>query len=205
MSAAIRGTIPRMSSSPQKTPPRRQRTRDELLSAFFTLVLSRRYHEIRIADVLAATGIGRSTFYEHFRNKDELLSAALYGPFSILAGIVSGEAGAARVSGILQHFWENRALARSIFQGAALRVVRKTLITQIESSLDREYRSRLRIPPRLAAHALADGMFSPIIAWLSGEATCSAVDLAAALQLSATATLRALQVSGGADDSAQAG
>ncbi|MCQ4164719.1 TetR/AcrR family transcriptional regulator [Tahibacter harae] len=194
-----------MSSSPQKTDPRRQRTRDELLSAFFTLVLSRRYHEIRVADVLAAAGVGRSTFYEHFRNKDELLSAALYGPFSILAGIVSAEAGTARVAGILQHFWENRALARSIFHGAALRVVRRALIAQIESSLARQYRSRLRIPPRLAAHALADGMFSPIVAWLSGEAACSAGDLAAALQLSATATLRALQVSAGADESVRAG
>lgn len=194
-----------MSSSPQKTDPRRQRTRDELLSAFFTLVLSRRYHEIRVADVLAAAGVGRSTFYEHFRNKDELLSAALYGPFSILTGIVSAEAGTARVAGILQHFWENRALARSIFHGAALRVVRRALIAQIESSLARQYRSRLRIPPRLAAHALADGMFSPIVAWLSGEAACSAGDLAAALQLSATATLRALQVSAGADESVRAG
>lgn len=189
-----------MHSSPQKMDPRRQRTRDELLAAFFTLVLSRRYHEIRVADVLAASGTGRSTFYEHFRNKDELLSAALHGPFSILAGIVSNESGVARVSGILQHFWENRALARSLFQGAALRVVRKTLITSIEARLDREYRSRLRIPPRLAAHALADGMFSPIIAWLSGEAACTAGDLATALQLSTAAMLRALQVSAGAQE-----
>lgn len=189
-----------MHSSPQKMDPRRQRTRDELLAAFFTLVLSRRYHEIRVADVLAASDTGRSTFYEHFRNKDELLSAALHGPFSILAGIVSGESGDARVSGILQHFWENRALARSLFQGVALRVVRKTLIASIEARLDREYRSRLRIPPRLAAHALADGMFSPIIAWLSGEAACTAGDLATALQLSTAAMLRALQVSAGAQE-----
>lgn len=189
-----------MHSSPQKMDSRRQRTRDELLAAFFTLVLSRRYHEIRVADVLAASGTGRSTFYEHFRNKDELLSAALHGPFSILAGIVSGESGVTRVSGILQHFWENRALARSLFQGAALRVVRQTLIASIEARLDREYRSRLRIPPRLAAHALADGMFSPIIAWLSGEAACSAGDLATALQLSTAAMLRALQVSAGAHE-----
>lgn len=202
---AFHGTIPAMTSSPQKTDHRRQRTRDELLAAFFGLVLSRRYHEIRVADVLAASGIGRSTFYEHFRNKDELLFAALHGPFSILAGIVSGEAGTARVSGILQHFWDNRALARSIFQGAALRVVRKALIAQIESSLDRDYRSRLRIPPRLAAHALADGMFSPVVAWLSGEAACSTGDLAAALQLSAAATVRALQVSAAAGDSVQVG
>ena len=36
-----------------KPDPRKQRTRDELLAAFFKLVLSRRYHEIRIADILS--------------------------------------------------------------------------------------------------------------------------------------------------------
>jgi AcrR family transcriptional regulator len=185
-----------MSNDLAKTDPRRQRTRDELLTAFFGLVLSRRYHEIRIADVLAASGVGRSTFYEHFRSKDDLFFAALHGPFSILSGIVSGESSVAQISGILQHFWENRALARSIFQGAALRVVRKALVANIESRLDRDDRSRLRIPPRLAAHAIADGMFSPILAWLSGEAACSAGELASALQLSASAMSRALQVNG---------
>lgn len=174
--------------------PRRRRTREDLLSAFFLLVLNRRYHEIRIADVLDASGVGRSTFYEHFRNKDELLSASLAGPFCILAGMISGESDVQRVQAIVEHFWANRSLARSLFQGAALRVVRKTLVTHVETALDRECRTRLRIPVRLAAHSLADGMLSPIIAWLSGEAKCNASELSIALQDVTLATVRAFQV-----------
>lgn len=45
----------------------------------------------------------------------------------------------------------------------------------------------------LAAHSLADGMFSPINAWLSGEAKCGAQQLALALQLSTAASARALR------------
>lgn len=173
--------------------PRRRRTRQDLLAAFFSLVLSRRYHEIRVADVLSRSGVGRSTFYEHFSNKDALLSASLEGPFQILANLVRPEADANRVQGILEHFWDNRALARSLFQGAALRIVRRTLVGHVEAALDRDQRSRLRIPLRLAAHSLADGMFSPIVAWLSGEAKCTAQELAVALQLSTAASVRALQ------------
>ena len=173
--------------------PRRRRTRQDLLAAFFSLVLSRRYHEIRVADVLARSGVGRSTFYEHFSNKDALLSASLEGPFQILAKLVRPEADANRVQAILEHFWDNRALARSLFQGAALRIVRRTLVGHVEAALDRDQRSRLRIPVRLAAHSLADGMFSPITAWLSGEAKCTAQELAVALQLSTAACTRALQ------------
>ena len=173
--------------------PRRRRTRQDLLAAFFSLVLNRRYHEIRVADVLSRSGVGRSTFYEHFSNKDALLSASLEGPFQILANLVRPEADANRVQGILEHFWDNRALARSLFQGAALRIVRRTLVGHVEAALDRDQRSRLRIPLRLAAHSLADGMFSPIVAWLSGEAKCTAQELAVALQLSTAASVRALQ------------
>jgi hypothetical protein len=36
---------------------------------------------------------------------------------------------------------------------------------------------------------LADGMFSPILAWLSGEASCAPLDLAAALRASSQAML----------------
>lgn len=182
-----------MSHADAAEDPRKRRTRQDLMAAFFSLVLSRRYHEIRVADVLARASVSRSTFYEHFRNKDDLLAASLEGPFQILAGLTRPPADTARVQAILQHFWDNRALARSLFQGAALRVVRRTLVEHMEVALDREQRSRLRVPPRLAAHALADGVFSPITAWLMGEAKCSADDLAQALSLTTAACTRALQ------------
>jgi AcrR family transcriptional regulator len=193
MSVALRGKIRAMDRPGPGEDPRRRRTREDLLAAFFSLVLSRRYHEIRVADVLARAGVGRSTFYEHFRNKDALLAASLEGPFHVLTTLVTAAPEAGRVQAILEHFWENRALARSLFQGSALRVVRAALVAHVEAALGRDLRSRLRIPTRLAARALADGMFAPIDAWLCGEAKCSAHELALALQLSTAASARALQ------------
>lgn len=180
--------------------PRRRRTRADLMAAFFSLVLSQRYHEIRVGDVLLRSGVSRSTFYEHFRNKDELLAASLEGPFQTLANLVGEQADVNKVHAILEHFWQNRALARSLFQGAALRIVRRTLVMHVESTLTQEQRSRLRIPARLAAHGLADGLFSPVVAWLSGDAKCGAQELALALQLSTAAATRALQAGMPADD-----
>ena len=46
---------------------------------------------------------------------------------------------------------------------------------------------------------LADALLSPIVAWLNGEAACSAADLAIALQATAAAMLRALSVGGRVD------
>jgi AcrR family transcriptional regulator len=183
-----------MTSTRPKLDPRKQRTRDELLAAFFKLVLSRRYHEIRIADILAASGVGRSTFYEHFASKDALLSASIEGPFSVLAGMVSKESSTERVEGLLLHFWENRALARGLFQGAAHRALRLKLIGCIETRLESSLKDRLSIPRRLVALSVADAMLSPIVAWLLGEAACDAVDLAAALQRSTDASIDAFMM-----------
>lgn len=185
-----------MTSKRVKTDSRKQRTRDELLAAFFKLVLSRRYHEIRIADILSESGVSRSTFYEHFAGKDELLAASIEGPFLTLAGMVCNDSSTSPVEGLLVHFWENRALARSLFQGAAHRVLRRKLIGCIESRLDNCARNKLRIPGRLVAHALADGMFAPIVAWLVGEATCDAGNLAVALQRSTAASIEAFSLRG---------
>lgn len=162
--------------------PRPGRTREALQSAFTLLALERRYHEIRIDDILKASGVSRSTFYEHFAGKDALLAASMGDALSLLADMPTGESSSRQVAGLLEHFWGNRALARSLFQGAALRVIRNALVQRIEARLKRSDEGRLRLPRRLAAHALADGMFSPIVAWLSGEAPCSPADLAAALR-----------------------
>ncbi len=173
------------------TDPRRRRSRDALLQAFFALVLAHRYHEIRIADVLARAGVSRSTFYEHFRSKDALLAASIEGPFAVLVGSLGGQP-VARLQAMLEHFWQNRAMARGIFQGAAHRPVRAVLVAMVEQHLRREHGAHLRLPPRLAANALADAMLSPIMAWLAGEATCPAGELAEALQSSNAALLAAL-------------
>ena len=187
-----------MISNRPRIDPRKQRTRDELLAAFFKLVLSRRYHEIRIADILSESGVSRSTFYEHFASKDELLCASIEGPFLILAGMVCNRSSTRHLEGLLAHFWENRAMARGLFQGAAYRALRRKLIGCIESNLDDCARNKLRIPRRLVANALADGMFSPIVAWLLGEATCDAGDLAVALQRSTAASMEAFMTGGAA-------
>jgi Transcriptional regulator len=178
-----------MTSNRLKLDPRKQRTRDELLAAFFKLVLSRRYHEIRIADILSESGVGRSTFYEHFAGKDELLSASIEGPFSILAGMVGEESSAKHMEELLLHFWKNRTLARELFQGAAHRALRRKLIGCIENRLEGCAKIKLSIPRRLVAISLADGMFSPIVAWLLGEAPCDASDLAVALHRSTAASI----------------
>jgi AcrR family transcriptional regulator len=172
-----------------------QRTRQALLRAFFGLVLERRYDEIKVADILERSGVGRSTFYEHFSGKDAILASSLTGPFEVLAGTTGRADNTAQLTLLLEHFWENRAIARGIFLGPVRRKASAVLVELIEQrlKLDRVDKvAALTIPLRLVAIQLAEGLLAPTTAWLVGEAQCSAGALALALRRTATATVAAL-------------
>lgn len=53
------------------------RTRTALYDGLVALILRKDYDEISIRDVLNEANVGRSTFYAHFRSKDELLERSL--------------------------------------------------------------------------------------------------------------------------------
>jgi len=54
-----------------------QKTRRLLLDAFGSLLLEKRYDAIVVREILDRANVGRSTFYTHFRDKDELLVSAI--------------------------------------------------------------------------------------------------------------------------------
>jgi AcrR family transcriptional regulator len=59
--------------STQKMDARVRRTRDALGDALVALIQEKRFDTITVQDVLDRAGVGRSTFYLHYRNKDDLL------------------------------------------------------------------------------------------------------------------------------------
>jgi AcrR family transcriptional regulator len=80
--------------------PRVRRTRAALRQAFNTVVLSGGYEVASPASIAKAAGVGRSTFYEHYSGKDDLLRESVTEALTPLAIMskpfsrISGEIGA---------------------------------------------------------------------------------------------------------------
>ena len=55
-----------------------QRTHDLLHGALASLIHEKDYDAIVVKEILARANVGRSTFYTHFRDKDELLVRAIH-------------------------------------------------------------------------------------------------------------------------------
>src|SRR5262245_13468525 len=61
----------------KKVDRRIQRTQELLREAMMELVAERGYEQTTVQDILDRANLGRSTFYSHFRDKDELLVSGL--------------------------------------------------------------------------------------------------------------------------------
>ncbi len=165
-----------------------QRTRRALFDAFVELVLERRYDWIKIADIVTRAGVGRSTFYEHYQGKDELLTEGLSGPLGVLADVITDRHESGRLEAVIEHFWENRRVANVLFSGPTRQLITKTLAGLLEARLT-ERSSAFCIPPVLLAAQLAGAQVALISAWLAGQAPATARAIADALYSSATASV----------------
>jgi AcrR family transcriptional regulator len=63
---------------------RSQRTRQLVLSATLALLFERRYDEITVQDILDRANIGRSTFYTHYFDKQDVLTSIVEQQIELL-------------------------------------------------------------------------------------------------------------------------
>jgi AcrR family transcriptional regulator len=74
---------------PRKSQPRKdgrvRRTRDVLGDALVKLMHEKPFEEIKVQEVLEHAGVGRSTFYTHFRDKEDLFLSDVEDFFEMMS------------------------------------------------------------------------------------------------------------------------
>lgn len=125
------------------------RTRQILADSLMNLLLEKPYASITIQEILDRANVGRSTFYSHFYDKEDLLVSSLEHVFEMLnqqliSGI--GENNILPSLGLFQHVEQNYKLYKAIVRGNCedllLEKAKNYLYTMLEerfSSLDLDY------------------------------------------------------------------
>lgn len=167
-----------------------QKTQQALHEAFTDLVLTRAYADIKISDIIEAAGIGRSTFYEHYQSKDDMLRHAMRGLLGALADTITSDYSPERVRFVVSHFWENRARANVLSQAPTRSVITRALAAAFETRLALRP-GHMRVPAKLLAQQLAEAQFGLLWGWLAGHAPCPADQIANTLAATTRAMLEA--------------
>lgn len=158
--------------------------RDAILSAFAEIILESGYEKVRVLDVVERSGVARSTYYEHFQSREDLLRDSMRGPFAMLTQLAAPSCDLTLVAVTLEHFMENRALAKSVMGNPGTDTLVDLLSELIESRSD-------SFAPAIVARAVAGAQMAVISSWLDGKDTRSANDVSHALRVMSLALLRA--------------
>lgn len=164
---------------------RSARTRQAVVRAFTGLVLERRYDKIRVGDIVERAEVGRSTFYDHYSGKDEVLLDSLRGLLGVLADCVRRDHDPQPLARAVEHFWENRRFAKRLLFDRHMGLVVRQLAREIEPRLLAEGRVGAA-DARLTATQIAAGQIGLLECWLTGEAPATNAQVATILRRAAS-------------------
>jgi AcrR family transcriptional regulator len=161
-----------------------QRTRQLLQDALLALILEKGYDAITVQDVIDRANVGRSTFYAHFQDKEDLLLSGfdrLRTQFEEhLMGQSPNNASPWSFSlSMFQHAQSQRPLYKALAgrQGSnvALAHIQNYLFVYLSDHLKRQLSKRKKdIPPEILAHYIASSFISLLTWWLDNNSPYSA-------------------------------
>jgi len=162
--------------APKLTDRRVLRTRRTLRNALVELILERGWDEVSIQDVCERADVGRSTFYMHFADKEDLLLSGFDDLRKELRAQIAAHAGADRqvlgfVRGLLEHVHENQRLGRAMFGKRSGQAVQKHLHQVVLEFVQEDLSGLAPAGPRLevAVHYVTGAFFELLTWWLDAR------------------------------------
>ena len=154
-----------------KNDRRSQRTRHLLSEALVELIREKGYNTITVTDIIDRANVGRSTFYAHFRDKDDLLAGELDRVIDILDRHIPDESREENSFfpslGLFRHVGEQYELYKALVWSSGVDLlfkhVQKSLSERIEQGLQGS-RKEYNVPIPMLANFIA-GSFLTLLKW----------------------------------------
>jgi AcrR family transcriptional regulator len=180
---------------PKKPDRRTERSRSALMGAFIHIVLSEGYDAVTVERIVERANVGRSTFYMHYRGKEDILKQSMTRPSSHLAAVVGRGAKPEALLPVLEHFLEQRRANRVFLDWPIRPIWVRCLAEMIEPGLAaavRHARVRPILPLKLIALQIAEAQIALVAHWLLGAAAVKSEAVAEALVAETRALVAAL-------------
>jgi AcrR family transcriptional regulator len=162
-----------------KADRRSQRTRQLLNTALIELMLEKRYDAITIQDLIDRANIGRSTFYAHYLDKEDLLISGFTRVLDSLSEHIQrfglGDHARPSLALFFGHVQAHHQLYKALVRGGGIEMLFKKGHERLRQNIDRHLRSL--IPPErapiaplpLVADFVAGAILTMLKWWLDNE------------------------------------
>ena len=162
-----------------------QRTRQLLKDAVVSLLVEKPYDSITIQNIIDRANVGRSTFYAHYQDKDDLLLSSIEEVVhSLVRGVenssaaADGEGESGRILStlpIFRHAQEQHRLHKAMVAGRGIDVITSTIQAHLSRHIQELIEQRLpagqtpAVPPAVIAIYLAGALMTLLIWWLEND------------------------------------
>lgn len=152
-----------------------QKTRKLLSDALVALILEKGYDEVSIQDIIDRANVGRSTFYSHYENKEQLL---LFGHEHLRALSLRDAGRALDFLPFYRHLAEMHELMGKLLSAEkSERVLTRSLEDILQRSICRLYAPRLALEEgalfMLRSEAAAAALVRLMTSWIHKGMPCS--------------------------------
>jgi AcrR family transcriptional regulator len=162
-----------------KTDRRSQRTRRLLAHALTALLPEKRFDRITVQDIIDRADVGRSTFYAHYRDKEDLLVSEFARVLDVLMqhlGHGSAEEQQLLPSlALFRHIQEEHQLYQALVRGRGVELLFKAGQQHLSKVIAHRIAalpldpSRLTVPPSILAEYLAGSLLTLLRWWLDHD------------------------------------
>jgi AcrR family transcriptional regulator len=169
---------------PNKHDRRSRRTQQALVEALLALLAAKNYDEISINDIVERANVGRSTFYAHYQDKDDLLRHGFERALDLLVQHVRfGEAGQEvqlDATALFAHAQGHYELYRTLVWGLGYDVLTKDGHAALSARIHERFsqvtagKAQPPVPLEILSHALAGSLLLLLKWWLDHKMPYSA-------------------------------
>jgi len=165
---------------------RKSKTIAALRTALIDLMLEKHYDTITVQDIIDRANVGRSTFYSHFRDKEDLLVGDWKRFFQLIADNtnLTAEQGkrVAPIEGMFLHLQHMHALYRALVRSGKtdrlFSVGSEYLAQKLEGKIKTSFPlDKFTVPPEFLAHYLSLQIFGTLKWWLDRDMPYSAAEM----------------------------
>lgn len=152
-----------------------RRTQRALVQALVSLVLDKRYEAITIQNLLDRADVGRSTFYTHYRGKDDLLLKSFQQMLTMLDGHMDEDGPTHRVAPVRElfaHVGAYRKFHAALARARVLDRQHEARVDHLSRLVERRlaaHRESASVPPAVLARAMAGALFALLTWWLESD------------------------------------
>ena len=155
-----------------------QRTRQLLQEALLALILEKGYDAVTVQDVFDRANVGRSTFYAHFRDQEDLLLSGFENLRAQFEQHLLGQSPVAESPWALslimfQHAQEYQRVYKALVGekggNVMLAHIHKYLATLLREHLKLSGKKKGPVPPDVLAHYLVSSFMALLTWWLDHD------------------------------------